>query len=69
MRLGSWKLIEFFEDMRCELYNLDNDPGEAFDLSASMPEKTAELRNLLHAWRDSIQAKIPQPNPDWKPGI
>lgn len=69
VRLGSWKLIEFFEDMRCELYNLDNDPGEAFDLSASMPEKTAELRNLLHAWRDSIQAKIPQPNPDWKPGI
>lgn len=66
VRLGRWKLIEFFEDMRCELYDLDEDPSEAFDLSSVQPEKVDELRRLLHDWRDSIEARIPQPNPDWK---
>ena len=32
-----------------------------------MPEKTAELYSLLKAWRKSIQAEMPVPNPDFDP--
>ena len=31
MRAGDWKLLEFFEDGRLELYNLGSDPGEERD--------------------------------------
>jgi len=36
---GSWKLMEFFEDGRLELYNLDEDIGETKNLAAEMPDK------------------------------
>ena len=37
VRAGDWKLIEFYEDMRVELYNLKDDLGEARDLAESSP--------------------------------
>lgn len=67
IRDGDWKLIEFFEDGRLELYNLREDIGEARNLVTENPEKTGELHSKLKAWRESIEAKIPQPNPDWVP--
>ncbi len=66
VRFGRWKLLEFFEDMHCELYDLDSDPSEAHDLSEAFPQKRDELKNLLHQWRKDICAKIPSRNPDWK---
>lgn len=66
VRYGKWKLIEFFEDMHTELYDLENDPSEARNLAEINPDKRDELRQLLHNWRESICAKIPKRNPDWK---
>jgi arylsulfatase A-like enzyme len=66
LRLGDYKLIEFYEDSRVELYNLRADLGEHHDLSAEMPEKAAELRQMLHEWRKEVGAVMPQPNPNWK---
>jgi arylsulfatase A len=66
VRAGDWKLVEFYEDMRVELYNLKDDLGEAHDLAKAKPEKTAELRTLLHNWRQSVDAQMPTPNPDYK---
>lgn len=60
IRKGNWKLIEFFEDMRCELYDLNKDPEEAKDLAADKPEVTKELRDMLHAWRAGIGARMPE---------
>jgi arylsulfatase A-like enzyme len=68
VRAGRWKLIEFFEDMHVELYDLADDIGEQADLAAKVPEKAAELRDRLHAWRKSVGAQMPTPNPDYKPG-
>src|ERR1051325_1072009 len=48
---GDFKLIEFHDDMRVELYNLRDDIGEQHDLSKEMPGKVDELRNRLHGWR------------------
>lgn len=66
VRYGKWKLIEFFEDMHTELYDLESDPSEARNLAEINPDKRDELRQLLHNWRESICAKIPKRNPDWK---
>jgi arylsulfatase A-like enzyme len=65
VRQGHWKLIEFFEDDRVELYNLADDPVEQQDLSASHSQQAGELRKQLHAWRASVGAKMPSPNPDF----
>jgi arylsulfatase A-like enzyme len=67
VRAGDFKLIEFFEDRHVELYNLRSDIGEETDLALELPEVTARLRVLLAEWRTSIEARIPQPNPDFTP--
>ena len=66
VRAGGWKLIEFYEDDHVELYDLRNDLSEKRDLAAAHPEKAAELRRMLHAWRAETGALMPTPNPAWK---
>ena len=63
--LGRWKLIEFFEDHRCELYDLETDLSEQNDVAARHPEKVEKLRSMLHAWQDSAGALFPAVNEDW----
>jgi len=60
--VGDWKLMEFLEDGRLELYNLRDDIGEKNNLAMSMPDKTRELHNRLVAWRKDINAPMPTPN-------
>ena len=65
VRIGDYKLIEFYEDNRVELYNLKEDVGEKKNLADKLPEKAAELRKMLHTWRKAVDAKMPSPNPDY----
>jgi len=67
VRKGDYKLIEFYEDGRLELYNLREDVGERNNLASSMPEKADELKRLLAQWRESLGAQMPRPNPDYDP--
>jgi arylsulfatase A-like enzyme len=67
IRKGEFKLIEFFDDMRVELYNLAEDIGETKDLAAAMPGKVEELRSRLHAWRKEVGAQMPTSNPNYDP--
>src|ERR1043166_8116495 len=67
IRAGDFKLIEFFDDMRVELYNLREDIGEKHDLAAQMPAKADELRARLHAWRNDVGAQMPSRNPAYDP--
>jgi arylsulfatase A-like enzyme len=62
IEMGDWKLMEFFEDGRLELYNLRDDIGEKNNLANTMPDKTRELHNRLLAWRKEINAPLPTPN-------
>jgi arylsulfatase A-like enzyme len=66
VRSGDFKLLEWLEDGRIELYNLTADPGEINDLSSEMPGKANELLTLLHSWRESVDANMPRANPTWK---
>ena len=61
VRAGDYKLIEFFEDNRLELYNLNDDIGEKNDLSKVLPDKTAELHTILKKWRMETGAAMPVP--------
>ncbi len=65
IRVGDYKLIEFFEDNRLELYNLRDDIREEHNLTESHPQVRDRLKQKLWAWRDSVEAKIPQSNPSY----
>jgi len=67
IRRGHFKLLEFFEDGHLELYDLKNDIGEQNNLAKNKPRKAALLQRKLAAWRKSISAKMPTPNPDFDP--
>jgi arylsulfatase A-like enzyme len=68
VRQGDWKLIEFFEEGKIELYNLKDDLGEKNDLTGTMPDKAEELHRTLIEWRKSVDAPVPtEKNPDYDP--
>jgi len=66
VRLGDYKLIDNFEKGRQELYDLEKDLSETTDISASNPEITKELYKLLEDWRNKTNAKMMEPNPNWR---
>jgi arylsulfatase A len=63
IRFENWKLIEFHEDNRVELYDLKNDPEEKADLAAKESSRAENLRKRLHRWRSEVGAQMPVPNP------
>ncbi len=67
MRSGNFKLIEFFNDMHFELYDLSSDLGEQHDLAGSLAQKAAQMRSRLHAWRADVGAQMPTANPSHDP--
>jgi arylsulfatase A-like enzyme len=67
VRRGDWKLIEWQEDNRVELFNLAQDLGEKTDLATREPDRAARLRAELHAWQKDVGAKFPIPNPTFDP--
>ncbi len=65
VRSGDFKLIEFFEDGRLELYNLREDIGEEHNLAGEEPDRAEHMHEMLRQWRRDICARLPRPNPDW----
>ncbi len=67
IRDGEWKLIEFYEDGRAELFHLKTDPGERVNLVNREAGRARRMRAQLDAWRKSVNAVMPQPNPAYNP--
>lgn len=68
IRMGKWKLHEYFEDGRLELYDLDAEIGERTNLAASYPEQAAQLHARLKEWRAQTGAPVPtEKNLKYKP--
>ena len=66
VRLGDWKLIQYFEYNDLELYNLKEDIGEKNNLADVNPDKLKELLSKLENWREEIDAPVPaELNPDY----
>jgi arylsulfatase A-like enzyme len=67
VRAGDYKLIEFYEDGRRELYDVAKDVSETRNLIADRPELAKELAAKLDAWRKEVGARMMTPNPNYLP--
>ena len=72
IRKGKWKLIEYFENGRLELYDLQRDLSEernllANDASSEHEQLAHSMQKQLEAWRKEVNAQMPTPNPDHDP--
>lgn len=68
IRKGDYKLIEFFEDGKLELYNLKDNLSETTNLAEQIPNRTNELHQLMKQWRNRLNAPVPTSlNPEYKP--
>ena len=65
VRCGNYKLLKFFEDNHTELYDLSQDIGESFDLTAEKPALSKKLEQLLEDWIAQVGGLVPEPNPNW----
>jgi len=63
IRKGKYKLIEFFEDGRVELYDLESDISEKNNLAGEMPDLRQQLLEELHKWQKDVDARMPERNP------
>jgi arylsulfatase A-like enzyme len=61
IRVGRYKLLEYYENGTLQLFDLENDIGERNDLVESHPEIAERLKKMLHDWRDEVDAKMPYP--------
>lgn len=59
IRKDDWKLIYYYEDGRCELYNLAMDISESEVLNSRFPDKVEELEKQLMEWLNEVEAKKP----------
>ncbi|MCC6363675.1 MAG: sulfatase [Bryobacterales bacterium] len=63
VRHGDYKLIQFYEDMRVELFHLRQDPSERRNLVNKEPKIAARLQRMLEEWRKGVDAAMPVVNP------
>jgi arylsulfatase A-like enzyme len=68
IRLGDYKLLEFYETGEQMLFNLKTDLAERNDISRTNPQITADLSKRLKAYLTAVGAAMPTPNPNYKPG-
>ncbi|WP_215224654.1 sulfatase [Echinicola shivajiensis] len=54
-----FKLLEFYEDGRLELYDLSQDKAERENLVDAMPLKVDDLYGMLEKWKTEVKAEIP----------
>lgn len=66
VRDGDWKLIEWFEDGRFELFNLEKDPGEHTNVVDDEPAIAARLKKLLEDWQAEAAVRMPVSNPKFR---
>jgi hypothetical protein len=66
-REGPWKMIEFYETGRRELFHLERDPGENNNLAPGEPQRVAAMAARLEAWRREANVQTMTPNPNYKP--
>ncbi|WP_321996601.1 sulfatase [Draconibacterium orientale] len=67
VRLGDWKLIQYFENNDLELYNLKDDISEKNNLAELKPDKANELLEILENWRIETNAPVPKTlNPEYQ---
>lgn len=67
IRSGEWKLVEFYEEGRRELFHVAKDVSESRNLAEQEPDRVRELAAKLTEWRTKVGALMPEPNPNYTP--
>jgi arylsulfatase A-like enzyme len=67
VRAGDYKLIEFYEHGRREIFDLKADGSESRNLIAQKPEVAKDLAGKLERWRQEVGARRTRPNPAYVP--
>ena len=65
VRKGQYKLIRYFTDSSYELYDLDKDMKESYNLIEEFPELTESLKKELENWLKENVVSYPVPNPEY----
>lgn len=60
LRENQYKLIYFFETRNAELYDLEKDPEEMYDLSRTKARIARKMQSNLLQWLAEVQANLPQ---------
>jgi arylsulfatase A-like enzyme len=68
IRLGSLKLIHFYEDGTDLLFDLENDPRESRDLASQRTSDVQMLKARMDVYLKETEAGLPKPNPDFREG-
>jgi arylsulfatase A len=66
VRIGKYKLIQFYDPEKVELYDLENDLEEQNNLAERMPEKRDELLVKLDHWLTNNNTIMHTLNPNYK---
>lgn len=69
IREGNWKLIEYFEDGRAELFNLAQDPRETDNLARVETGRVQRMRTQLAAWQAQLEVQTNTLNPAYDPAL
>ena len=67
VRSEQWKYIEYFDSDRRDLFDISKDVSESRNLISDKPDVAKDLAKKLADWRKEVGAKMPRPNPDYKP--
>ncbi|MGZ0709119.1 sulfatase [Coraliomargarita sp. W4R53] len=63
IRKDKWKLIYWYENDEVELFNLEEDIAEKYNLADSLPETAKSLKQQLMQYLKSVDAQMPRENP------
>ena len=63
LRRGDWKLVQFHESGKVELYDLGEDIGETTDLAQAEPERARSMLEALERWKAGVGAAQAVRNP------
>ena len=67
IREGNYKLIEYYEDQRHELFDVVKDTSETTNLVEREPQLVRAMAARLAAWRQEVDAQMPAANPQFTP--
>jgi arylsulfatase A len=65
IRKGNYKLIEWYEDGRLELFDLSKDEGEQNNIASANASLVQQMKIDLDSWRQTVHAKMPEKNPEY----
>jgi arylsulfatase A len=63
IRRGNYKMIEWYEDGKLELFDLSKDESETTNLAVQFPQLVNDMKEALEKWRKDMRARMTEPNP------